>query len=143
MKKEDRLKLVAPCGIDCGICELHICKDNPQLFDYLLANGIPEEKIPCKGCREIEGDCPALVKKCPTYKCISEKRISFCFECDEFPCTKLQPTADRAETLPHNMKVYNLCSIERDGLDVFVENSNDIKQRYFKGKMLIGDEPQD
>ena len=41
MNTPERLNLVAGCGIDCGICELYICKDNPQLIDELAAKGIP------------------------------------------------------------------------------------------------------
>lgn len=142
MNKEDRLLLVAPCGIDCGTCELYLSKDNSQLLEHLVSIGIPEEKIPCQGCRSIQGKCPIMSETCATYKCVSEKNIDFCYKCDEFPCVKVQPTADRANTLPHNMKIYNLCKIEKGGLKSFIECSAEVKQRYFKGKMVIGEGPQ-
>jgi hypothetical protein len=139
---DERLKLVAPCGIDCGICELNICENDPRLMDALISKGIPKDKIPCAGCRAIKGDCPVIKSKCETYKCAAEKNVEFCFKCGEFPCVKLQPSADRANILPHNMKVFNLCSIKRDGLDDFVLKSSGIKQRYYTGKMAIGSGPQ-
>ena len=40
------------------------------------------------------------------------------------------------------MKIYNLCKIEKCGLKSFIENSSEIKERYFKGKMVIGEGPQ-
>ncbi|HNX97446.1 MAG TPA: hypothetical protein PKK12_07185 [Candidatus Aminicenantes bacterium] len=54
----------------------------------------------------------------------------------------LHPSADRAEVLPHNLKVYNLCTIERRGLDRFLEEAAESKARYYKGKMVIGSGPQ-
>ena len=46
----ERMKLVAPCGIDCGICEMYTCKDNPQMLEYFISKGYPKEALPCKGC---------------------------------------------------------------------------------------------
>ena len=142
MEKKDRSKLVAPCGLDCGVCELNMCKDNITLLNQLIKIGIPKENLPCQGCRAIQGNCPVLEEKCDTYKCISEKKIDFCYECNEFPCVSIQPAADRADTLPHNMKIYNLCIIKNLGLDSFINNSPEIKKRYFAGKMIIGKGPQ-
>jgi hypothetical protein len=137
-----RAGLVAPCGIDCGTCELNLSKDNPPLLAYLVSKGIPKEKLPCEGCRNIKGDCPVIGAKCATYICATEKEADFCFNCSDFPCVKLQPSADRADILPHNMKVFNLCTIKRVGTERFVEISTEIKQRYYKGKMAVGKGPQ-
>lgn len=142
MTKDERIRLVAPCGIDCGTCELYRCKDNQQLLYYLISKGIPKEKLPCAGCRDIEGDCPVIGCQCATYACVSEKDVDFCFDCGEFPCSKLNPSADRADVLPHNLKVFNLCTIKRDGVEGFIEKSGEIKKRYYKGKMEIGNGPQ-
>ncbi|HBF36042.1 MAG TPA: hypothetical protein DDW50_01835, partial [Firmicutes bacterium] len=121
MITKERLELVAPCGLDCGICELYLCKDNAQLYKALIEKGIPKEKIPCKGCRSIKGNCPAFESTCETYQCAVKNKIDFCSECNEFPCIKVQPGANRADSLPHNMKVFNLCTIKRIGLEAFIE----------------------
>lgn len=143
MEKNERLNLVAPCGIDCGICELYFCKDDAQLLDYLVSNGIPKENLPCPGCRPMEGKCPVIPELCKTYECVTDKNVEFCYECNEFPCGKLQPTVDRANILPHNMKVFNLCKMKNIGLEKFAEISIDIKAKYYKGIMsLIGNGPQ-
>lgn len=142
MLREERALLVAPCGIDCGICEMHMCKDNPQLLQYFLSKGYPQEKLPCKGCRSIEGHCPVIGCECETYRCVKKKEVDFCYECQDFPCGKLNPAADRAELLPHNLKVFNLCAIENSGLDNFVNTSAVYKQKYYKGKMSVGKGPQ-
>lgn len=31
-KLSERLSLVAPCGVDCGICELHLVKPEDELY---------------------------------------------------------------------------------------------------------------
>ena len=142
MMSPERLNLVAPCGIDCGICELYTCRADARLFSVLTARGIPVEKIPCDGCRPIAGRCPIIKEDCETYKCVMEKKVEFCFECSEFPCVKLHPSSKRAEVLPHNMKVFNLCTIKRDGVEAFVEKSSGIKKRYYAGIMEIGKGPQ-
>ena len=138
----ERIELVAPCGLDCGICELHICKDNPELFSQLISQGIPKDKLPCMGCRENEGKCPVMFETCDTYTCVSQRELNFCFDCNEFPCIKLHPSLDRADVLPHNLKIYNLCKIKNTNIQEFVKVSNEIKLRYFRGKMIIGKGPQ-
>lgn len=142
MTKQERERLVAPCGIDCGLCELYTCRDDQQMYAYLLSKGIPQEKLPCDGCRDIKGQCPVIGGTCATYLCATEKKIDFCFDCTEFPCSKLNPSADRADVLPHNLKVFNLCIIQRKGLESFIEHSIEYKKRYHKGKMQIGNGPQ-
>jgi len=139
---DNRVKLVAPCGIDCGICELYMSRENQQLMDYLISTGIPKEVLPCDGCNNVEGKCPIINGKCATFECASEKNIPYCSECDDFPCMKLAPAADRADVLPHNIKVYNLCTIKKDGVEEFTKKSLEIKKAYYKGKIEIGKGPK-
>ncbi len=138
----ERESKVAPCGIDCGNCELFLSRDNAGLMNYLLSRGIPQEKLPCDGCRAIEGACPVIGGICETYRCVGSHAVEFCFECGEYPCSKLQPASDRADVLPHNLKVFNLSYIERFGVAAFVKESAAIKERYYKGKMRVGEGPQ-
>jgi Protein of unknown function (DUF3795) len=138
----ERMSLVAPCGIDCGICELYTCRDNARLFSALTLKGIPAEVIPCDGCRSVEGNCPVIKERCETYECVLEKKVEYCSECSDFPCVKLHPSSKRAGVLPHNMKVFNLCTMRRDGVEAFVKKSSEIKRRYYAGIMEIGKGPQ-
>ena len=141
MENED-LTLTGPCGIYCGACECHTAKDDPKLLAYLISKGIPEEKLPCMGCRKMEGECPVITGRCATYECVKQKNVQFCFECDCFPCEMLNPASDRANVLPHNLKVFNLCMIERHGLEALVKYYPDIKKKYYTGKMVVGKGPQ-
>ena len=68
-------------------------------------------------------------------------RGDFCFQCNKFPCPKLNPSAEKAGVLPHNMKVINVCTIQRKGVGGFIEISREIKGRYYKRTMEIGRRP--
>lgn len=133
-------KLTAPCGIDCFNCE--IFKDNitdevrKRIAPYLKKS---PENFQCEGCR-VSG-CMLIPKECETKKCVEAKGHEFCFECEAFPCNKLHPSSDRADKLSHNLKLFNLCRIKAVGFDEWVKESKIIRERYYKGKMVIGSGP--
>jgi len=112
------------------------------MMDRLVARGIPSEKLPCDGCREVAGQCPVIGGTCETYECVRQKAVDFCYECGDFPCSKLCPSSQRADVLPHNLKVFNLCTIERLGVEGFLGVSGSLERLYFKGKMEIGKGPR-
>jgi hypothetical protein len=101
-------------------------------------NVSPEEAA-CKGCRPERGRCK-FAQNCATWNCAEEKGVSFCFECDEFPCGFLAPSAQGAE-YPHNMKVYNLCRMKLVGVDAWIEEVSTIRKRYYDGKLVLGRGP--
>ncbi|MDR3540612.1 MAG: DUF3795 domain-containing protein [Desulfosporosinus sp.] len=142
MKNGDVFTLVGPCGIYCGDCEAYKAKGDPVIMEYLISRGFKKEKLPCPGCRPNSGNCVAIEETCETYTCVTEHNVDYCYDYKQFPCSKLNPSADRANILPHNMKVFNLCCIKQQGVENFLEKHSDIKQRYYKGKMVIGKGPQ-
>ena len=138
-----REQAVAPCGIDCFHCEMY--GDNMNDRMKAMAATIQKidisEVVPCKGCREQKG-C-IIHPQCDTLDCITAKKHTFCYECSDFPCNCLHPAADRAERLPHNLKVYNLCRIKNIGLKKWIESeSTESRLRYYKGTIVIGAGPQ-
>ena len=98
MNKRD---LIAPCGLACFLCSLYKDKE-------------------CKGCMAQKGKC-GEVETCATYQCTIEKGLRFCFECAEFPCSKLQPAANGPGNYPHIVKVYNLCRMKLIGVSAWAE----------------------
>ncbi|MBD3256454.1 MAG: DUF3795 domain-containing protein [Candidatus Lokiarchaeota archaeon] len=112
----------APCGIYCRRC--------PGVKFYN-----------CEGCRQQEGkvkDFPV----CKTYQCVSEKGYKFCFECDDFPCIKLQPIVNFEIFLPHNSKIYNLLMIQKHGIAKWNEICEDKTILYYDGrKVKFGGDP--
>jgi hypothetical protein len=142
MFTEEEVKDVATCGIYCGQCPAYTCKDNPVLLEAVVAKGLKREDLPCPGCREHKGKCAFTDGDCATYDCAEKHEVTFCYECAEFPCQYLHPCADRADVLPHNLKVYNLCYIKTHGLEAFKQKYPDIAACYYTGKMAIGKGPQ-
>ena len=144
----DDLKLsTAVCGIDCFNCELYYTNiDNffgtmsEERKNAFVSRGFTKEKLLCKGCR-ISG-CTMIPDKCDTLECVKTKNIDFCFDCDDFPCSKLQPLAEGAERYPHNIKIYNLITIKNKGLEKWASEAAEVRERYFKGKFKIGAGPQ-
>jgi hypothetical protein len=68
----------------------------------------------------------------------SKKTFKFCFDCDDFPCENLQPSADQAKYTPHNLKVFNLCLIKKYGLEKWAnEFSEEIRNKYFNEPLDI------
>ena len=61
---ESQNELVGKCGIFCGTCRL-----------YVLTK--------CRGCLDLPAGKEA---KCSFYKCVENKRIDSCGNCQDFPC---------------------------------------------------------
>jgi hypothetical protein len=131
----------APCGLDCFNCNLHV---ENITDDYKIKvaeyRKISPDEVPCMGCRAENGKCRYAEFDCATWKCAQEKGISYCFECDDFPCGLLAPTAKGA-SFPHNMKVYNLCRMKLVGIDAWSEESAGIRKRYYEGNFIVGRGP--
>jgi len=137
----DYAKQTGSCGIDCFNCELHEANADTD------ARRAVNERVPqlagvtCKGCRE-QGGCVLSSAPCATRECAESKGVSFCFECTDFPCERLNPTADGASRYPHNLKIYNLCRMKAVGIDAWAKEAAAIRGRYFKGTFRLGDAPQ-
>jgi hypothetical protein len=114
-------ELVAYCGIYCRLCdyftgeirdsaqdllaitekhtELKLFAETSKAFDYdNFVEGLKwlsKEISPCVGgCKGGGG-----WKDCPFRKCCSEKGLSVCYECSEFPCETLEKHPERKEEL--------------------------------------------
>ncbi len=147
MNPQELKELTAICGIDCFNCEFFhtniddfFAKLPPERKAAFEARGMTLEKLRCQGCR-VSG-CTAIGGPCETLTCAREKKVDFCFECQQFPCHRLQPLAEGAERYPHNLKVYNLTAIKNRGIEAWAEEVGTIRQRYFHGHFKIGAGPQ-
>ena len=73
----DRIDLIAPCGILCGTCMKYLERVLPASTT---------KSGPCIGCRQRNKTCAFLKKGCPY---LPNRQVTFCFECPEFPCERL------------------------------------------------------
>jgi hypothetical protein len=112
MTYEDILKILAPCGLNCSKCLMYANGDIKELsirLQDLLGNferyaerfssfqpvfkNYPQFKEllshltggACTGCRS--GAC--RYPGCQVFPCTREKGIDFCFQCPDFPCTRV------------------------------------------------------
>lgn len=141
MEANKIIELISPCGIYCGGCSLYLAKDNPELAQVLIKHGVKAEDLPCPGCRAVEGNCKHLDGTCENFGCAQEKCVSFCYECDDFPCNRLHPAADRANSLPHNLKMFAQCYIRNHGPEAFIAHIPEMRKRYFNGIISYGKGP--
>jgi hypothetical protein len=137
----DVKSVTAPCGMDCFNCPMFVLNITEEF--KLKISGLaqcPPEEVPCSGCR-LQGSCGVMMKDCKTLSCVNKKGLEFCSDCSSFPCEYLQPCASRADVIPHNMKLYNLCRIKTVGLEAWAKESPDIRKRYYSGSMVLGEGP--
>lgn len=105
--------LVAPCGDYCGGCGQYnglICETAKQMREFADLYGFEFrsegtfnfeqfvkglewfiENAKCVGCRQGGGPPSPW---CEVKKCCFEKGLRICFECEEFPCSKIKNVAD-------------------------------------------------
>lgn len=137
MAGDEERALISPCGLYCGACPLYLARTNDGLRKRIAeGQGIPVEQVVlCAGCRPMQGRIPVVGESvCATYTCaIDNKKAEFCYECQDFPCLKLAPCADRAGEIPHNTKVYHLLLLQKEGIDAFIKKYPDLMRQYRRG----------
>ena len=138
----DYLKMTAPCGLDCFNCHFFLAREDREAMNTVEKlseeHNIPVEVMFCNGCRAHDEQIPLQKHvfgeehRCAAYECSREKRVEFCGDCNEFPCDNLHPYADMAGDLPHNIKVFNLCLINKMGLEKWaVSKALEVRKAYF------------
>jgi len=116
MKKPDCYWL-SPCGLSCDKCGIHL--RTPEELAYWKSQNIDLDKIRCDGCRSsLDGNhwspaCKILV--C----CVYKKQLSYCAQCEEFPCETLQKWS--AEHPHHADAVQRLHEMKDQGIVPWLE----------------------
>jgi hypothetical protein len=140
------LQTIAPCGLNCVKClafvdgeiRLHAAGLKRLLGSFdryaarfsgfmpvfgnytsfkdlldLMANGS------CRGCRS--GDC--IYPNCGVASCYREKKVDFCFQCDEFPCDRTNFDDD----LKRRWRAMNM-RMKQVGIEAYVEETKDVSR---------------
>jgi hypothetical protein len=107
-------ELIAPCGMNCGICIAY--------YGYRL-DGDKRAK-PCIGCRPSRKNCAFIMKRC---KYLPTKAVESCFECRDFPCENLRKLDERYRTKFRMSMIENLEFIKRNGIEQFLKRQ---KEKY-------------
>jgi hypothetical protein len=102
MKNPITQNLIAPCGMNCGICRAHLRPKNP-----------------CHGCNYAEANKPKTRVNCRLRIC-GKRKGKFCGHCQEFPCDRLKHLDCRYRTKYGMSEIENLEFIRKNGIRKFV-----------------------
>jgi hypothetical protein len=99
--------LIAPCGINCGTC-----------ISYLRARN------KCFGCRVNFDSKRKTCRLCKIKNCehLAKGSLTFCNECEIFPCDKIKYIDKRYRTKYMASLIENLVSIKEIGIEKFLVN---------------------
>ncbi len=84
-------KLIAPCGLYCGVCAVLIAhRDNNQKFKEKLTQvyGVSPEEIKCEGC--LSENLFFYCTNCPIRNCAISRNYEGCYQCSAFPCEHVE-----------------------------------------------------
>ena len=99
--------LIAPCGMNCQLCRAYV-----------------RVKKACPGCRSSDNSKSKSCIECHIKNCekIVSGGISYCFECDRFPCVRLVHLDRRYRTKYGMSMIENLSAVKNLGIKQFIEN---------------------
>jgi hypothetical protein len=106
----EELELMAPCGMNCGIC-----------LGYL------RDKNRCPGCHGDDAKKSPSCLRCIISHCemLKTSESGFCFECPKYPCRRLKDLDKRYRTKYAMSMIENLGFIREHGLNAFVEKEHE------------------
>jgi len=101
------IQLIAPCGMNCGICLAYLRKERH-----------------CPGCHGADTNKAASCIKCVIRNCemIKISRSKFCYDCGRYPCPRLKQLDKRYRTRYRMSMIENLEGIKSIGLQAFIAN---------------------
>jgi len=98
--------------MNCGVCRGYLA----------YSKNIPRLRVDvthCSGCRERNKQCAYLKGHCAQ---LGERKIDYCFECKEFPCTRLKKLDERHRKKQWDMSfTQNLTEIKDKGIEEFLK----------------------
>lgn len=141
MNKDVR-EMVGICGLYCGTCQNYLAhreNDVEQLEKISKAKGIPVEEICCDGCISDNVFSPCVECVHGFRQCAGEKGVTWCFECSDFPCKRLEDFRDIhvVNGISHHENVIEgLRDMKEHGIQQWVEKQDRAGRCPECGKML-------
>ncbi len=107
MRPLPKTSLVAPCGMNCGICMAFL-----------------REKNHCCGCRASDTGKSVSCLRCKIKNCrlIRNGRAKYCFACADYPCQNIKHLDKRYRTRYNMSMIENLERIKQNGIRRFVKH---------------------
>ena len=119
--------LIAPCGMNCRLCRAYV-----------------RDKKPCPGCRADDNSKSKSCITCHIKNCekIVSGGIKYCFECDSFPCARLNHLDKRYRTKYGMSMIENLVNIKKFGIRDFIRNEKERWSCRECGQLICVHKPQ-
>jgi len=96
---------LAPCGVNCFVCYVHLKK-----------------KKPCNGCYGDNENKPERCKNCRIKNCVISKSIKYCFECNDFPCVLIK-NLDKSYRKRYSVELIKSAGfIKENGIEKYMKN---------------------
>ena len=86
-------EMIGICGLYCGDCPFYLASrigDDEQLESLSRATGLAKKDIVCDGCLSDRVAPECRVCKHGFRACAGEHGVTWCSECGDFPCERLQ-----------------------------------------------------
>lgn len=102
-------ELIAPCGINCAVCLVHL-----------------REKNNCPGCTRPDNIKSTRRVKCGINFCSEHNKADFtyCFECRKFPCSRLK-SLEKRYVEKYRLSIIGNCEyIKAYGFDEFLKKED-------------------
>ena len=96
-RKEQKRELAGICGIYCGTCPKYLAPrqgDTAEVQKMARDAGVTAGEVRCDGCLSghVYRDCVDC--RHGFRRCAREKGVTWCFQCAEFPCARLESFKD-------------------------------------------------
>ena len=111
MESFNKISLIAPCGMNCGVCVSYLAMKN-----NLNKRGF--KRVYCEGCLPRGKNCLHMGDWCEV---LGKGLVRFCYECENFPCSRLKALDKRYRTKYHMSMIENLEFIKEHGIERFLE----------------------
>jgi hypothetical protein len=95
-------ELVAPCGLYCGACSIRWGGNK------------------CQGCRV----GPDFNIKCSILTCLDKKGLSYCYQCEDMPCKRLQKFEASERAVHHRGIIKEIGRIRDMGVKSWAEEQD-------------------
>ena len=123
---EDSRWSISACGLNCAKCDMNeACHGNEakrnqivEWFREVRNETVKPEQIVCEGCR---GPLAShWSPECGMMLCTREKGLTYCFECEDFPCAIVDEFASNGIS-HHGRTVENMKRMKEIGLEAWIE----------------------
>ena len=101
------------CGLYCGACAILLSNEKGEIENDAKSWNMNVEDVRCFGCKSKIN--AIYCRDCEFKTCCESKKINFCFQCNEYPCSKLLDFKNDKYS-HHSVVLKNLESIHQKGL---------------------------